>query len=429
MSLDSLKLNKQIINAMNEAGYLETKPVQELCVNRFAGGQDWIVVGPEKCGKTSTYAVSIIMKLKYAFEAAPRALILVANREKVEETVDLFEQLAKNTDLRVLGLYPGSGMQEQRDDLFAGTDIVIGTPDRISTIYINSGLNINKVQVFVIDDAEAIIKQGFQNQITRLADCLPKCQRLCFSLVYHDKLEKLTNQIMRSQGVIEIEPEIKHSGEIHIPEYYSVINYKTKLNLLNLLIDRLELPKLIVFCNTRLTAGQLYSTVMKRQSGKVAMFKPTFFSQKGVSGIQEFLESETLGILIISNEDGFDGELYNLPTILHFDIPENDELIKSRIKRENEEAENQHFILFVTDIEMIIIKKIEHDFSVIFDKMDLPFGLVVENNRKRKTDDKGFDIGENGAFHEKKASNAKTVNLGIKDKIKLYGKARKKGNK
>ena len=110
MSLENLKLNKQLISSMKEAGYLEAKPIQEACVNRFAGAQDWIVIGPEKCGKTSTYAISTIMKLKYAVENAPRALILCSTRDKVEATVELFEQLAKNTDLRVLGLVASVGM-------------------------------------------------------------------------------------------------------------------------------------------------------------------------------------------------------------------------------------------------------------------------------------------------------------------------------
>lgn len=429
MSLENLKLNKQVISAMKEAGYLETKPVQDLCVNRFAGGQDWIVIGPEQCGKSSTHALAVIMKLKYAFEAAPRALILTSTREKVEEMVEMYEQLAKNTDLRITSLYAGGGMQEQRDDLFAGTDIVIGTPDRVGTIYINSGLNINKIQVFVVDDTEDIIKQGFQNQILRLADCLPKCQRLCFSLVYHQKLEKLTNAIMQAQDIIEIEPEIQSSAEVHIPEYYSVLNYKTKLNLLNLLVEQEQYPKLVVFCNTRLTAGQLYNSLTKRIPGQLALYKPLFYNQKGLGSIAEFLESDKHSIFIISNEDEFDGSLEGLPIVLHFDIPENDELLKTRIRKETDESEDQRFLLFVTDIELIVIKNIENDFGLIFEKLDLPFGLVVENNRKRRHEDKEEEILRGAAFHEKKASNAKTVNLGIKDKIKLYGKARKKGKK
>ncbi len=427
MSLETLKLNKQIISAMKEAGYLETKPVQEACVNRFAGGQDWIVVGPEDCGKTSAYVLSTIMKLKYAFENAPRALIMAANREKVEETVALFEQMAKYTDLRVLALYPGGGMQDQRDDLFAGIDIVVGTPDRISTIYINSGLNINKVQLFIIDDAEEIIKQGFQNIIIRLADCMPKCQKLAFSLVYHEKLEKLTSQMMTGQEVIEIAPELQYSGEYHIPEYYSVLNYKTKLNLLNLLVDREQFPKIVIFCNTRVTAGQLYNSISKRQVGQVGMMNPLYYNHNKVASIADFMANDSLTVLVLCSEDELEENLYDLPVVLQFDIPENDELLKTRLKKESEDSTNQLFILLVTDIELIIVKKLENELGFFFERQDLPIGLVVENNRNRKPDEEPEFSEIGSAFHKKKPANAKTVNLGIKDKIKLYGKAYKKG--
>ena len=313
--------------------------------------------------------------------------------------------------------------------MFDGVDIVIGTPDRISTIYINSGLNINKLQVFIIDDAEEIIKQGFQNVITRLSDCMPKCQTLVFSLVYHDKLVKLTDQIMNAQEVIDIPAVVQFSGDVHIPEFYSVLNYKTKLNLVNLIVDRAQYPKLVIFCTTRITAGQLYNSISKKQVGQVAMFMPLYYNHNKVSSIAEFMENDKLSVLVLCNEDELLEDLSQVPVVLQFDIPENSELLKTRLRKLEGELEEKEFILLVTDIELIIVKKLENELGLIFDKQDLALGLVVENNRKRKDDPEVVDTESGAAFHTKKASNSKTVNLGIKDKIKLYGKAYKKGKK
>lgn len=422
MSFESLNLNKQIVSAMQENGYVTVRKVQEKCVNRFAGGQDWVVVGPEGCGKTTTYILAVLMKLKYAFEDAPRALILVSSREKVIETVEQIESLAQNTNLRVVGLMPGGAMQEQRDDLFGGVDIVVGTPDRVSTIYINSGLNINKIQMFIMDDAEYIIKQGFQGIIHRFKDGLPKCQKLCFTEVYHDKMDQLVSRTMNSQGIIEIEEEAEENIELNNQEVYSVLNYKTKLNLLNILADQEDFDKLVIFSNTRLTSGQLYTSVSKRQEGVCAMLNPLFYNQQGVESVEEFMEDEQLKFLFVSNEDGHVFDCSQLTNILHFDMPEGLDLLVSRCQVTDTELE-QRFMMFATDIEQIIVKKLENKVGQSFEMAELPLGVVVEGNRKRKP--RKEEEKDNGAFHEKKPSNAKTVNMGIKEKMKIHGKARK----
>ena len=335
MSLESLKLNKQIKTAMQDAGFVQPKTIQANYLSRFFSGQDWVFVGPEGCGKTTTFILATLMKLKYAFEEAPRVLILVPNREKVEELVDKIELLGKNTDLRVIGLYPGAGMQDQRDELFSGVDIVVGTPDRVTTIYSNSGLNINKLEYFILDDTEHIIKQGFQAQIYRLRDGLPKkCQVFSFSEVYHAKLEKLTTACMNVQGIIEIEEEVEQKINVVPQGLYKVLNFKTKLNLLNAVVGEEE--KMVVFSNTRLTSGQLYTSISKRYPGEVAMLNPLFYNQRGVENIEEFLELAELRVLFVANEDEETLDLTAVPSLLHFDLPETIELILHRVTLKEE---------------------------------------------------------------------------------------------
>ena len=425
MSFESLKLNKQLLTACKEAGFIDPKDVQEKCLNRFEGGQDWVIVGPEGCGKTTTYVLSVIKRLKYAKGQSPRALILVPNREKVEEVLDYFDVFEKSHDLRMVGIYPGVNMQDQRDDLFDGIDIVIGTPDRLTTIYNQSGLSVGDIKLFIMDDTELMIKQGFQAQIYRLVEGLPKCQKLSFSEVYHDKLHKLISANLHSQGTIEVSAEIEESTDLFPQGVYNVLNYKTKLNLLNILCQADDFEKVVVFSQTRLTAGQLYTSVSKRLPGMVAMLNPLFYNQVGIESLENFLEDENLKVLFVANEEGIDKvDVSLVPYFIHFDVPEDLSVIIQRTTFVEGKVTFPRAEVFATDIELSLIKKLENQYGAPLEDLDLPFGLVIDNNRKRKPKEV-----ETKEEKESKVTKEPKKNLGTKEKIKLFGKKRKKRGK
>jgi ATP-dependent RNA helicase RhlE len=85
-----------------------------------------------------------------------------------------------------VGLYATPGTEAQMDALAEGADIVVATPDRARAIYLKLGLNLNKVELLVMDDAELIVKQGLQLPVAELNNALIKCQRLVFTTVMHD---------------------------------------------------------------------------------------------------------------------------------------------------------------------------------------------------------------------------------------------------
>ena len=84
---------------------------------------------------------------------------------------------------------------QQRNDIFDGTEIVIGTAKRIYDLYIQSGLNLNLLRLFVIDDANQTLVKNNPGYLARFADSLPKCQILIGAKVYNDKLEAFCEQI------------------------------------------------------------------------------------------------------------------------------------------------------------------------------------------------------------------------------------------
>jgi ATP-dependent RNA helicase RhlE len=430
MSFESLKITKQILTALSDMGIQEPRNVQEKTLSRISGGQELVVIGPEGCGKSLTLSIATVSKLKYAIEIAPRVLILVASKEHgmlLEETI---KQVAINTDLRVMGMYAGQGIEGQRERLEMGVDIVIGTPDRIETLYIRSGINLNQLKLVIVDDADLIIKQGWQTIIKNLSDSLPKCQRVYFSEVNHTKLDKLVELTMTIPQFVEI--EFQSELQLHTMHYalYQVLNYKTKLNLLNLLIRNEVYQQLVLVVNTYATAEQLYKSLDKRITGEVALYQAKG-KQKKVNDLKTFQTDSSIKVWVVALEQEFNEPLYHCAEVLFFDLPLSpfDILKYTELKPADETVTLGQAHFFATDIELNVVAKLEQLSGKKMETLDLPLDLIVEGNRKRdktSTANPGKHKEElyipGAAFHEKKESNAKNYNYSYKDKLKMNGK-------
>ena len=199
------KLNKKLAAALSEHGFEEPKELQLKCIPKINGGADVIGVGPAGCGKSSTIIISAIQKLGMAFEDAPRALIIVADEVKALEMKEQFKLLSRETDLRAELAFDGGKIDAQTEAIYYGTDIDIGTAKRVLEIYFRKNFNLNKIKLFVIDDAEMIIKNALHGQIDRLALSLPKCQHLVFTNELTPKIEKLIEKFIIAPIVLEVE--------------------------------------------------------------------------------------------------------------------------------------------------------------------------------------------------------------------------------
>src|SRR4051794_11201679 len=112
--LEKLKLNKQLVRSITDAGYLAPTTIQLKSLARITGGQDLIAVGLDGCGKTTTYVLAVLNRLKYTSEGVPRVLILVPDKEQVLEVISKFELLNNNTrQLAIVGLYAAPGTESQ----------------------------------------------------------------------------------------------------------------------------------------------------------------------------------------------------------------------------------------------------------------------------------------------------------------------------
>ncbi|MFW0715514.1 DEAD/DEAH box helicase [Pedobacter sp. N23S346] len=429
MSLDKLKLSKPLVSAMTDAGFLTPKEIQAKTMSRILGGQDMIAVGPEGSGKTTTYVLATLMKLKYAFEEAPRALILVPDAEHVDHVLEQFKLLNRNKTFRILGIDSRGAVDTQMNEITDGCDIIVAVPDRARALYLKLALNTNKIQLFIVDNAELIVKKGLQLPVVELANSAYKSQHIIFTEVMHEKLNLMISPFMKeSTTTIEVDEIGEQQAEVYQQMLYQVPNFRTKLNLLTLLMNDTEFfDKAVVFVNTRLTAQTVYKNFNHTNDEEYCIYRSLFFDDKGYDDIEDFKSNSKSRVLIVANENLGELDIHGIPFIIHLELPEQKETLIQRIVKQDDEEVVA--ITFSTDIELIEVKKIEQAIGQRMELMELPEDLKIVDptaKPKKKKGGEEEDQSERGAaFHEKKASNLKNYNYSAGTKAKMTYKNKK----
>lgn len=201
------KLDIQLLDALKETGFVESTELERICIPRIKSGHDLMCVSQKGTGKTITIVVSVLQRLKSALADVPRAVIIVPNKERAVEMKTEFDRLGHYTDLRVNTACDDEKIDIQKDKIYMGSDVVIGTAKRLNLIYSLYALNLNSVKILALDDAESVIKSINYLQIDRLAESMPKAQKIVFANELTEWLERYSNEFMNIQEVIEIEED------------------------------------------------------------------------------------------------------------------------------------------------------------------------------------------------------------------------------
>jgi superfamily II DNA/RNA helicase len=147
----------------------------------------------------------VIQQLVCEGEESPRALIIVEDKEKVLEMEELFEKLGSKTDLRVYGVHDKGDLEYDKNYISTGIDVLIGTPNRLSNMFSTAGYNVNRLKMFIIDDADTILKLRHDTKIIRISNSIIKTQRLIFSDYLSERIDLIADKMLIEPYLFEFE--------------------------------------------------------------------------------------------------------------------------------------------------------------------------------------------------------------------------------
>ena len=198
------KLIKTLKKTLEAKGFEEPLPFQQKILSKIKGGASMFAIAPEGSGKTTSIVLSVIQKLNgRAFEDAPRALIFVKDKQAALDLQEEFSVFTESTDLRVYCAYEEKNIDDQRDAIYYGTDIVIATPKTLHKIFFLNGINVNKLQMFIVEDAEFLLGNRSFSEVTRIPESIDKCQYLVFGQKFDKRFENWQKTFMYNSQIIE----------------------------------------------------------------------------------------------------------------------------------------------------------------------------------------------------------------------------------
>ena len=199
------KINSNLQKALIETGLTEANEMQLETFSTLKSGADCIIISPKGSGKSTTIVINVIQQLVAEGEESPRALIIVENKAKVLEMETLFENLGSETNLRVYGVHDKGDMEYDKNYISTGIDVLIGTPNKLNEMFTTAGYNVNRLKMFILDDADSILKQRHETKIMRISNSIVKTQRIIFSEQLTERIEVLAEKMLLEPFLFDIE--------------------------------------------------------------------------------------------------------------------------------------------------------------------------------------------------------------------------------
>ncbi|HEY5326422.1 MAG TPA: DEAD/DEAH box helicase [Mucilaginibacter sp.] len=435
LTFEDFKFNRQILNAIADAGYTDATPIQQKAIPPIMNGQDVMGIAQTGTGKTAAYVLPILMKLKYAQGDYARALIISPTRElamQIEENVKTF---AANTDLRVVVLYGGLGPKTQIEQLNKGADIIVATPGRFMDLYLAGHIVTKTLQVLVLDEADKMMDMGFMPQINRILEVVPvKRQNLLFSATMSDKIHELSNNFLEFPTIIEVTPQATPAQTVD-QQLYHVPNVKTKINLLkNLLEKEDDIKKLMIFCKTRTAAEDVYKFLLRKFGEKeVKVLHANKGQNTRINAINAFKNDE-VKILVATDVASRGIDVSDVSHVINFDVPVVIEDYVHRIGRTGRAYQLGVAITFCNPAEEYYTRKIEKLIRQTIPVRDIPAPVFIEATpyEEKQDQDREIDMQKRredpdfkGAFHEKKTLNQRKKFDNAKSKTSVKPKEKR----
>lgn len=199
------KLHVHIKETLESFEIATPTPFQNKSIPIIKSGANVYCTAPKGSGKTTTLILTTLHKLKCeASGNAPRAVILVENKERALELYDEFIKYTKYTSLRVYVGYEQLHIDIQKSEIFLGVDILISTPNTMKKLLLLNGANVSALKIFNIDDAEFLIRNSAHEPLLAITQSIKKCQYVIYSETTHPKLKRLESYFMEYSKTVAI---------------------------------------------------------------------------------------------------------------------------------------------------------------------------------------------------------------------------------
>ena len=334
MTFKELNITEPILKAIEEKGYAVPTPIQGEAIPAALAKRDILGCAQTGTGKTASFAIPIIQHLQMNKEAAKcrgiKALILMPTRELALQISECINDYAKYTQVRHGVIFGGVNQRPQVDMLHKGIDILVATPGRLLDLMNQGHIHLDKIQYFVLDEADRMLDMGFIHDIKRILPKLPKeKQTLFFSATMPDTIISLTNSLLKNPVRISITPKSSTVDAIEQMVYF--VEKKEKSLLLVSILQKSEDQSVLVFSRTKHNADKIVKILGKAGIGSQAIHGNKSQAARQLA-LGNFKSGKTR-VMVATDIAARGIDINELPLVINYDLPDVPETYVHRIGR------------------------------------------------------------------------------------------------
>ena len=370
MPFASLGLIPELTRALADRGYTAPTPVQARVIPEILAGRDVLAGAQTGTGKTAGFTLPLLQRLQSgAPSKAPRVLILVPTRELATQVNESVSSYGKYLRQRSLVIFGGVSINPQIDALRRGADILVATPGRLLDHAQQRTVDLSRVEIFVLDEADRMLDMGFIADIRRVIKLLPKQrQNLLFSATYSDDIRGLAQSLLQNPAEIEV---ARRNTAVDTVEQraYSVAKDQKRALLSHLIHDG-DWSQVLVFTRTKHGANRL--TKQLQQDGVEAAAIHGNKSQNARTAALSDFKNYRIRALVATEVASRGLDIKELPYVVNYELPNVPEDYVHRIGRTGRAGATGLAVSLVSPDESGLLKDIEKMLRKSVPKAALP---------------------------------------------------------
>lgn len=333
----SLGLSEEIVSALFDQGYYTPTPIQKAAIPKALAGIDLLAAAQTGTGKTAAFMLPSLERLKrYANNSTSpamhpvRMLVLTPTRELADQIDQNVQGYLKNLSLRQTVLFGGINMDTQKQDLCQGCEIVVATVGRLLDHVQRKNIQLNKIEIVVLDEADRMLDMGFIDDIRKIMQMLPpQRQTLLFSATFAPAIQRLAQDFMNQPE--EIRVAAQNTTSANIEQHIIALDTGRKRALLQRLILDLDINQVIIFCNTKQSVDQV-NRELNRCGINAQVIHGDKSQQARLGTLTQFKEG-SLRVLVATDVAARGLDIAELPFVINYELPLNAEDYVHRIGR------------------------------------------------------------------------------------------------
>ncbi len=376
-----LALHEDVQYSVQAAGFEYCTPIQTLALPALLENRDLAARAQTGTGKTAAFLLASFTRLlnnplAERRNATPRILVLAPTRELAAQIHSDAEKLGVYTNLNSAVVFGGMDYDKQRRNLDTVVDLVIGTPGRVIDYSRSGALDLSKVEILVIDEADRMLDMGFIPDVKRIVSQLPRKgerQTLMFSATLDDSILRLASGWLADPYVVESEPDQLVSDNIE-QRFYSV-SRDEKLAVTLHILNNMEFERLIIFGNRKDVNLRLQYD-LARYGHLVPVLSGDIPQEKRIRILEKFRSGEEK--VVIATDVAARGiHVDNVSLVINYDLPERSEDYIHRIGRTGRAGNKGVAISFLCEYGAYYLPAIEELLKVQFPSELPPEEMLV----------------------------------------------------